>query len=216
MVGLGYLPGGQPDSRAYGISANGQVLVWASSCTQGRQAFRWTAQEGMVGLGCLAGGSFTSFAERASSDGSVIVGESDSASGIEAFRWTAQAGMVSLGELPGSAGSRAYGVSADGSIVVGGADVDNFNSSGNRAFIGDDLHGMRDLQTVLVDDYGLDLTGWSLSTARDVSADGRAIVGWGVNPAGDMEAWIVTVPEPVALSLVAIGGLALTRRRRMS
>jgi len=50
-----------------------------------------------------------------------------------------------------------------------------------------------------------------------VSADGRVIVGTGVNPVGHSEAWIATVPEPSTLVLSATGVLALlvlARRRR--
>ena len=56
-----------------------------------------------------------------SADGSVVVGWGSSALGREAFRWSAAEGMVGLGLLPGGDRSRAYGVSADGSIIVGTA-----------------------------------------------------------------------------------------------
>jgi hypothetical protein len=49
---------------------------------------------------------------------------------------------------------------------------------------------MRDLQTLLTSDYGLDLTGWTLTTATGVSADGLTIVGTGIDPSGEEEAWL--------------------------
>ena len=47
---------------------------------------------------------------------------------------------------------------------------------------------MRSLWDVLVNDYGLSLSGWWLAAATGVSDDGKVIVGVGVNPAGDEEA----------------------------
>jgi predicted hydrolase (HD superfamily) len=55
---------------------------------------------------------------------------------------------------------------------------------------------MRNLQNVLVSDYGLDLTGWTLEAATDISPNGRTIVGNGTNPNGDLEAWIAIIPGP--------------------
>ena len=48
---------------------------------------------------------------------------------------------------------------------------------------------MRAIQDVLENDYGLDLTGWTLTDAHDISEDGTVIVGAGINPNGDIEAW---------------------------
>src|SRR5262245_47092881 len=79
-----------------------------------------------VRLGDLPGGGLSSFATGVSADGSVVVGSSSSATSgpnpddREAFRWTAATGMVGLGFLPGGtfSDSGAFGVSADGSVVV--------------------------------------------------------------------------------------------------
>ncbi len=60
------------------------------------------------------------------------------------------------------------------------------------ALLWDAQHGIRNLHAVLVGDYGLNLTGWQLGAARGISADGNTIVGFGVNPAGQWEAWIAT------------------------
>lgn len=48
---------------------------------------------------------------------------------------------------------------------------------------------MRSLQSVLETDYGLNLTGWDLQCAFDVTPDGSVIVGGGKNPSGQQEAF---------------------------
>ncbi|TKJ32311.1 MAG: hypothetical protein CEE38_23425 [Planctomycetes bacterium B3_Pla] len=73
-------------------------------------------------------------------------------------------------------------------------------------------------------DYGLDLTGWALTYAQGISADGLTIVGYGTNPAGNIEGWIATlpnaevVPVPGAFLLGSIGlsvaGWKLRRRKK--
>ncbi len=150
----------------------------------------------MQPLGDLPGGSFSSQALAESADGAVVVGNSSSAAGFEAFRWTAAGGMQPLGDLPGgSFNSMALGVSADGSVIVG----ESSTALGQEAFIWDSTNGMRRLQDVLVNDFGQDLTGWVLVTARGISDDGRFVVGQGSSPSGD-EAWIAPLPNqpPVA------------------
>jgi len=190
MVSLGSL-GGPFDNRAWGISADGSVVVGWSVSPSGREAFRWTSGTGMIGLGTLGGATYFSEARAVTPDGSVIVGLGNVPAGTEAYRWTLADGMVGLGDLPGgSFSSAANAVSAEGSVVVG------YGSTlvGVHAFIWDATNGMRDLRDVLIDDLGLDLTGWTLLTADSVSQDGQTIVGNGTNPAGFAEGWIATVP----------------------
>ena len=211
MVGLGDLAGGSFLSRAYGISSDGTTIVGVSSSANGYEAFRWKQATGMVGLGDLSGDGFYSRAEDTSSDGSIMVGQSDSGIGREAFLWREGVGMMGLGDLPGgSYYSSAIGVSAGGSIVVGLGS----SASGDEAFIWDEPRGMRNLREVLTEQCHLDVTGWTLKYATDVSDDGMTIVGYGINPGGDWEAWRAVVPEPATLSLLALGGSAVIRRRR--
>ena len=209
MVGLGTLPG-YDSSSAYAVSADGSVVVGRSRRADGSgaetEAFRWTAEGGMVGLGHL-GDIVDSYASDVSADGSVVVGRNGNGAGLvatrvtEAFLWTESQGMLGLGYLPGGGWSAAFGVSADGSVVVGSSG----SASGDyEAVIWDAAHGIRSLKDVLTNDYGLDLTGWTLERAHDISADGRVIVGW----ANDAP-FVAVIPEPSSIVLAVIGLLGL-------
>jgi probable HAF family extracellular repeat protein len=219
MVGLGDLPGGEFRSWALDVSARGSVVVGFSSSASGNEAFRWTAQTGMLGLGDLPGGAFYSTAFGVNDDGSTIVGHSSSANseGLgEAFLWTESQGMIGLGELPGGRfESHANAASADGSVVVGWGLTES--AAGGRpqaAFIWDAQHGMRELQEVLVDEYGLNLDGWDLSSATDISADGLTIVGYAFDRPRGYNAWVARIPEPAtALPLAAALWLLAWHRR---
>jgi probable HAF family extracellular repeat protein len=150
----------------------------------------------MVGLGDLPGGDFFSAGFGDSADGSVIFGQSISASGTEAFRWTAEGGMFGLGDLPGGTfESDPWDISADGSIIVGLGNT----ALGKEAFLWTAGGGMQNLRELLIAGGAAGLDGWTLTQASAMSADGRTIVGFGRNPAGNTEAWIATITEPSAL-----------------
>ena len=122
--GLGHLPPGMDVwSSAFGVSADGLVVVGWSDDDVITKAFRWTELGGMEDLGGLPGIFEDTEARSTSADGSVIVGYSESGHNNlpEAFRWTS-GGMVGLGFLPGiDFRSYAYDVSSDGLVVVGRA-----------------------------------------------------------------------------------------------
>jgi probable HAF family extracellular repeat protein len=110
--GLGYGPGNQ--SVARGISADGSTVVGYAvrphdSDSTGEVPVRWTSAQGMQQL--TGFGPFEEArAQAVSGDGSVIVGNSP------AFLWTSAGGP---GPIPGMDLPLAFGVSADGSTVVG-------------------------------------------------------------------------------------------------
>ncbi len=205
MQSIGDLPGGKFWSQATGVSADGSVVVGIGNSASGIEAFRWTESGGFQALGDLPGGDFYSAGTNVSPDGSVVIGYSESASGIEAFRWE-NGVMVGLGDLLGGGfSSRAYDVSANGSVVVGTSLIGDHPSTGTVAFIWDADHGMRNLKTLLENDYGLDLTGWRLDFAGGISDDGLTIVGTGHSPdyPHNDEAWVVTFPGPANTAPVA-------------
>jgi len=130
-------------------------------------------------------------------DGSVAVGYYAQVQGaMRAFRWTRATGFVTL-EAGSSRPSYARAVNDDGSVVVG--DYLVFGTRGTDAFIWRGNSGLIDLRDELVDRYGLGsaLQGWRLLVATDVSADGSVIVGQGVNPAGQEQAFIVRYLGPI-------------------
>jgi len=191
MVDLGMFPG-ESVSEAYGISSDGSIIVgWGSSVSASKEAFRWTQSTGMVGLGGLTDGADSivrsnSFAYNVSGDGSTIVGIAGVCN--KAFRWTKETGMVAISGCGGKANAASY----DGSIVVG-----HFTSLGDtEAFIWDAVNRTRSLEKVLTDEFGIDLMGFKLKEACDISDDGSVIVGWGTNSRGCEEAWVVKFLKP--------------------
>lgn len=182
------------ESEANGVSADGSVVVGRADVILPNdthyEAYRWTSGTGIVTLGNPPG-TTTSSAHAVSANGTVIVGQRATPNRIggEAFRWTSSGGMESLDNRPGAEyfGSDALGVSADGSTVVGRAHFD----AGYRAYRWTEGKGMQSVSELLTSS-GIDMTGWLLTHATAISANGRTIVGNGINPDGDHEAWIAT------------------------
>ena len=217
---LGWLPGGgdHPDkgSKAMAVSADGRIIAGESyGDFYGKVAVRWV-DEVIESLGDLSGGDYPwAQATAVSDDGSVVVGNGsrgDAYTCLEAFRWTPALGMQGLG-TGGFSASYATDVSGDGTIVVG---YGFRQYVGTAACLWDAAGQFRLLGNVLTQDYGLNLGGWWLDQALGISSDGRTIVGVGHNPLGQQEAWMAIIPEPGTLAILALGGLAILRRKRAS
>lgn len=123
MVDLGTLGG--VDSEAYGVSADGSVVVGRATNASGQwRAFRWTQATGMQDLGTFGGNE--SLAQDISGDSSIIVGRARNASNQDrAFRWTQDGGLEDLNATYASlltGGSILYdarGISLNGRYIVG-------------------------------------------------------------------------------------------------
>jgi hypothetical protein len=104
-------------------------------------------------------------------------------------------------------------------VLVGLAGLGGANSGQiveQRAIIWDAQHGIRFLQDVLANEYGVDLTGWQLKEATGISNDGLTIAGYGTGPLGAYEGWVVTIPEPPSLWLLGLGLLMVISPQRSS
>jgi probable HAF family extracellular repeat protein len=188
-VALGTLPGFVASS-ADGVSADGTVIVGTSRTSTNRsRAYRWTSASGMVDLGLYPGASDVT-ATGVSGDGTAIVGyfQPTGTTDRRPFRWTSRGfeGLPFLGARcsPFSAGN-------DGSVLVGYADT---FQDGLFATVWTPQLGIVNLSTYL-SSLGVDLSGWRLTFAIAVSADGRTIVGWGTHNRTN-EAWVATIPVP--------------------
>ena len=157
-----------------------------------------------------AGFPCTAEANAVSSGGRILVGNANSeavlwstARGGMSY-WPDYAGVVGLGFLPGAGASNALDVSANGERVVGTSPGDPALSPSGTPFLflWSPETGMLELEDVLTQ-AGIDLTGWTLDEIAAISDDGSTVVGTGVNPSGDNEAWRAVLPDLGTLTLPA-------------
>lgn len=151
---------------------------------------------------CFAPHTCGMAAQDFSAGGAVIVGTSDlHAEGVDevndpgpllptAFMYTPALGLVRLADLPGGEqASGAYSISDDGAIIAGfGTDAE-----GQQAVVW--IDGVANLLSELLASAGALPAGWQLREVRDLSADGRVMIGNGVNPQGDPEGFFAVLPE---------------------
>jgi len=236
MVGIEDTTGTYTSARPFALSADGTTMVGTGrSAAAGNEAFRWTAGTGYVAVGFLPSTIHDSFLTDVSADGSVAAGFSfHQGTDVEPMIWTA-AGLDSLGDVPGGDPyALAWGISADGTTIVGDAHIDGtsepwlwsaktgfvlpdsthdagwFNAVsadgsvavGQVGLLWDAVNGMRYLADILTGE-GIDLAAWSISSITDVSADGRTMTGYGINPSGDVEGWIARLPDAATSAPVA-------------
>jgi probable HAF family extracellular repeat protein len=155
---------GGSTSMASDISADGSYICGTSYDSSGNPyAFRWAKGVGMEQIG-----SYYSFPSGISGDGLTIAGDETGSAGFhKAFRWT-QSGGLQL-NIAGNF-STGYGVSGDGSFVVG--------SKGSDAFRFSDSGGLEILNDVYSD---LLIDGSSMTVAFNISPNSQFIVGQGYN-----------------------------------
>jgi len=200
--------------QAFGTSADASVVVGWGKFTGTNfpsvppnlrvdLGFRWDAANSLVPLPSLPQHS-AHYAYGISADGQIIVGAqrrrdavafqsggwigSIEVESVQAVKWIGSKEVVGLGDLPGGeVSSCAISASGDGRVIVGYGTTE----LGREAVIWQDDSGPINLRELLIA-QGMDLTGWKLREARDVSADGLVIVGNGINPEGTEEAWRVS------------------------
>lgn len=154
------------------VSGNPHVVGAAEGLAAGSpfHAFRFDIASGQfLDLGSLVGPAGTSYARGVNHDGSLVVGFSDVSTPAgqrqQAFRWAQAGGMTSLGSMLLNGNSRAFSVSADGSVIVGDTNV---VPNVTHAFRWTQPGGFQDLGT---------LVGGTNSRAAFITDDGTTVVG---------------------------------------
>jgi uncharacterized membrane protein len=196
------------------ISADGQVIVGNSGAGE---AVVWHSQ-GLTSVWRLPGSTAPNYALAISADGTTVVGYSEALDGSsQAYRWTLEAGMELLGSDPGIAGhTRAVDANGDGSIVLVQGGIGGTQS---QIFLWGAESGLKSIDDVL-DDYGVDTTGWTFDEAVGISNDGSVIVGNGRYQNRDI-GWLIDLttdttsenPEPSSALLALLAALFVAVRR---
>jgi uncharacterized membrane protein len=188
------------------VSEDGSVVVGNAS----EQYFTWTREAGVVYIGGIAPGfQGAGGTGRVSANGTLVAGGALNASSkAEASRYSVAQAAWTAG--PGIGGScditstSAYGMSADGNVIVGGGYATACGAF--RAFRWDAATGtIATMQSWF---------GWS-GRANSVSGDGATVVGWQVDGTGvrrpcfwrsNGTSWVQTRPSsPVGTSYTLFG-----------
>lgn len=190
MVDLG---SSVPDrsTRANDADYDGDVVVgWQDGVSGFRQGALW--RDGVQTL-IFDGGAPMGELGCVSADGRWAGGLGVFANGQEAYLWSEGSGVVNLGHLNPTHSGAVTGISADGSFVVG-FDRPFGPAVFGRGFAWTEQNGMVDLND-LAQFFGIDVGGAVLSLPLAVSADGRTIVGQGLQGFQTI-AWRLELPEP--------------------
>ncbi len=182
---------GTGTSQANGISADGSTAVGFDSGWNTAKDWLFNSSRQYTGSQSPNVFNYTSFANGASADGSVIAGTqwSQASDGVQyPYYWTAATGGVYLGSSVQGlrAHGAATGVSANGTVVVGG--ISQFQGAdglypAEQAFSWTAAGGVSLLGT---------LPGMTTSIANGVSANGASVVGSSFNGSGGQEAFLWT------------------------
>lgn len=207
-------------TRAEAVSADGLIIAGYGGTKTGNRAFVSTVLDAStdpmtllsVVLPKLGGGKWNE-AYAMTPDGAIIAGRSDSSKGPQACIWFVDGttgewvvkglGGLSKKKFDSVATGIAYRDGAvDGDLLVVGYSEsilypsEGFVWAGNPVIEDDEIGYMYDLEYILTKTGVGEASGmgseWILNQVTGVSALGDRMVGWGINPEGGVEAFVVT------------------------
>jgi len=187
------------NSRAYSLLPDGRIFGQSASGA-------WLYSESYGTFEMLLGAEAMS---HVSSDGAFFAGNDGFAS--RAAYWTREDGQTFLPLLDGHLYSGLRGMSNDGSVMVG----QSFGQFG-----GDEVVWFDQGEPIPVIDFatslGLDMDGWRFIDVMSVSGDGSTIVGTAAHESwvgSRQEGFVLTIPTPASVMPLAVGLMALQRKR---
>lgn len=198
-------PGQHGFSQSMGVSRDGSTVVGISRGAD-TQAFIWTTALGMQELPALPGtGARSTSAFGVNHDGSIVVGQSGFLSTPTVWR---NGVPTDLGTIPDFGAGRMYASNDSGSVLAG-----SLNSlSGFSASIYTESRGLELLSSYLAH-HGITIpAGVSLREATSVSASGNVIAGY--TSGSTAQGFVVVIPSPASLTLIATGLILAASRRR--
>ncbi|MCA9262728.1 MAG: hypothetical protein KDA60_02720 [Planctomycetales bacterium] len=233
---LGESPG-QNIYEISGISGNGSVIMGHSrpisnnaAGREGTTLWRWTEESGLVALEeATPGWHFERNSNRRgiSTDGSVLVGalRSNDGESVSAFRWTETHGIELLPGISGYSHSAVKDLTPDGKWLFGQSWTTPFNPGEVVPWLWSEDTGSLNLLDIFEQQgLGPEMEDWTSlwdvgSGYGQISADGQAVIGSGMNPEGRLEAWVVyldpiAVPEPSTAILLTTLLLPVFASRR--
>ena len=181
--------GSQFGCGTFGISADGTVL--AGVCYDAANLLhvsRWRVQDAGIALDLLDTSATTTYGNAVSGDGNVIVGYLITDNVAHQLRFAGAGPLQDLGALATAQTSQALESNLDGSVIVGVAQETSFPFN-DFATVWDAQNGLRAVGDAL-SAAGIDTSGWALTTALGVSADGKTIVGNGASPDSQQRFWL--------------------------
>jgi probable HAF family extracellular repeat protein len=192
-------------STATGINASGEIVGSSSS-----NGFLIDQYGNVTILGTLGG---SSSAATGINDAGQVVGYSDTVgdAASDAFLYSGGV-MTDLGTFGGDS-SAAFGINASGEVV---GSATTTGDAASDAFLYTTSSGMIDLNSLLPAG-----SGWALEVATAINDSGQ-VVGFGINPEGQQEAFLLdtasssdpSAPEPASMALFGAGAAVLVMMRK--
>ena len=203
--GYGSFSGAQADA----VSSDGRIVLIS---TNYGPSFTWSESGGFAGLPVEAGIARYAYLM---SDNAAVFG-SYGRDGYS-YIWSQEDGLTIIGSPDGWDENWISCMNDDGAVVGGYLRTLEYYTAYDpqymTAYLWDEINGVRLVEDILTE-AGIDLGDWMLTGVSDISADGTTICGWGMNPDGFEEAWVVTIPEPATIVMLSVGALVVIRKGR--